>query len=276
MEEDVPRTLDVGIVTDEVSRNLEEALTLSSEWGVTRFELREGATARFPEFTADEAALVEDRLRHGTRVTAVSPGILKGPIEDADRLRTEMTQTLPRALELAQRFDCPMLIVFGFERAPNEAASLRRNVLRAFEEVAERAAAAGLTVAIENEPNFWVDRPRETAAMLEEIGHPALKANWDPANAHWGGLLPDHDDFLALLPHIANVHVKDFDPYHLDAPWRPVGQGRTPWAEFLRWIVEETDLNHVTLETHCLPLAESSRQSLEWMRDLLTRLEAER
>ncbi len=263
------RPLDIAVITDEVSRDLGEALAVSRRWGLTRFELREGSRARFPGFTRDEIRLVEDALREGAQVTAVSPGLHKGHVADEARIRSELDDVLPRAIELAMRFESPLLIIFGFEREEGEPTGYRTRAMRAFEQVTETAAAAGMTVAVENEPNFWIDRPEETAALFEEIGHPALKANWDPANLHWGGQRPTYEGFEVLRPHLANVHVKDFHPADPQAPWRPLGQGQTPWPEILHWIVEETDLPHVTLETHCVPLLESSRQSLDALRQRL-------
>jgi sugar phosphate isomerase/epimerase len=264
-----PRPLDVGVVTDEVSNDLAEALDLGAAWGITRFELREGAERRFPFFRPDEVRRVEDAIRRGGRVTAVSPGLFKGAADDEARLRAELEDTLPRSLELAVRFACPVLIVFGFARYEGEPAENRRRARRALARAADAAAAAGLVVAIENEPDFWVDRPRETAALLAEVGHPALRANWDPANLQWGGCTPSHDDFAVLRPFVANVHVKDYAPSNPARPWPPVGQGEMAWPEMLRWIAAETDLAHVTLETHCLPKVESSRQSLEALRSMV-------
>lgn len=267
------RPFEIAVVTDEVSLSLEEALRLGGAWGITRFELREGIEGRFPFFTDEEIGLVEEQLRGGARVTAVSPGILKGSIQDLERLRYELEHVLPRSMELGARFESPLLIVFGFERADGESDRLRLDVMRTFERVAEEAVAAGMAVAVENEPNFWIDEARETAAMLEEIGHPSLKVNWDPANAHWGGRLPDYGDFTALRPYLANVHIKDYSPADPRAPWKPIGQGETPWPEYLEWIVRETDLEHATLETHCTPLEESSKESLDYLHEILTQVE---
>lgn len=261
--------LPIGVVTDEISRDLEEALAVASNWGIERFELREGGAARFPRFTPQEIGLVEDQVRTGARITAVSPGILKGSASDTKRTEAELASTLPTSIELAKRFACPTLNVFGFERAADEPASNRLVVMRAFERVAEAAAEAGIVVTVENEPGFWIDTPAETAAMFEEIGHPALRANWDPANLQWGGVMPDYEGFAALRPFLAGLHVKDFTPDDAEAPWRPVGEGIVPWCDLLTWVVEETDLPHVTLETHCVPLLESSARSLEALRTLL-------
>lgn len=261
--------LDIGVVTDEVSLDLAEAFEVSREWGLGRFELREGSEQRFPFFTDREVGLVDEVVRRGGQITAVSPGILKGPVADEERLARELEEILPRAIERARRFECPRLVVFGFRHYHGEPASNRIRVMQAFERVAECAAAADLTVAIENEPDFWIDRPESSAALLDEIDHPALTVNWDPANQHWGGLRPEREGFEALCTHISNVHAKDYTPDDPDVPWRPIGEGITPWDEILTWIIEDTSLDHVTLETHCEPLVENSRASLDVLQSLV-------
>lgn len=263
------QTLDIGVATDEVSLDLEEALAVSWKWGIRHFELRAGSENRFPYFTEREVRLVDEAVRDGGQITAVSPGILKGNVGDEERLQRELEEALPRAIERAHRFECPRIIVFGFSRLQDEPDGSRSRVLQAFEEVAEQAAAADLTVAIENEPNFWVDRPEPTAALLKDIDHPALTVNWDPANQHWGGQRPTLEGFEILRPHISNVHAKDYTPDDPDVPWRPIGDGVTPWQKIIGWIIEDTDLTHITLETHCKPLIENSRASLDHLRDLI-------
>ena len=263
------RKIDTGIVTDEVARNLAEALELCASWDLARFEVREGSEGRFPFFTANEIGLLEAAMRRGGCITAVSPGLLKGHVEDKKRLDHELGDVLPRAIDLAVHLECPLLIVFGCAHYDGEPASNRVQVLRAFERVAEAAAGAGLMVAVENEPDFWIDRPADSVSLLDELDHPSMRLNWDPANLHWGGLTPSYDAFTLLRPYLANLHVKDFTPDDPDVPWRALGQGITPWRDILAWIRAETDLAHVTLETHCEPLVENSRISLEALRAML-------
>ena len=259
---------EIGIISDEVSRDLREAFMLSGEWGISHFELREGEKGRFPRFTDQEVAIVDSEIQAGATITAVSPGIYKGNVEDVHRWRQEAENTTPRAIELARRFDCRVMIAFGFEECDEKPVN-RLNALRALETVAEQAAAAGMIVAIENEPGFWVDRPAETVALLEELGHPAVRLNWDPANLHWGGRKPDREALEVIRPYLANLHVKDYTPDDPDVPWRPLGDGIVPWPELLPDILAETDLTHGTIETHCEPLIENSQRSLEALRGWL-------
>jgi sugar phosphate isomerase/epimerase len=269
------RSLEIGVVSDEISRTLSESLKLCREWSLSRIELREGSEARFPRFTEDEIRLVDEALSDGFEVTAVSPGIFKCNADDDSTIRREIEETLPRTIEMALRFKCPLIITFGFERYKSESAGNRVRAMKALEKAAELAWAEGLTVAVENEPDFWVDDAAEEARMFGEIGHPALKANWDPANSHWGGKLPTREGFDALKAHIVNVHVKDFTPKDPDVPWRPVGQGETPWQDYLTWVSDETDVEHITIETHAPPLIENTRDSLTALRRMLSGSEEE-
>ncbi|MDX1547529.1 MAG: sugar phosphate isomerase/epimerase [Rhodothermales bacterium] len=266
---ETPRRLDLGIVTDEIARDLEHALERGAAWGLRRFELRETNTGRFPFLAPGEVRLLEDALTRGARITAVSPGILKGPVEDERKLNHELQEVLPKTLDLAQHVKSPVLIVFGFERQQGEPDRNRLYVLRAFERVAEAAAEAGLIVATENEPGFWIDDPDGSVSLLEELDHPAFRLNWDPGNLHLGGMLPGREAFETVRPYLANLHVKDFDPDDEAAPWKPVGRGQTPWPALIEWVARETDLEHATLETRCAPLEANSRASLDALRLLL-------
>ncbi len=265
--------LDIGLVTDEISRNVTEAIRIATEWGIGLFELREGSERRTPYLTSEEISVVEATLCQGGAITALSPGIFKQPVENEEAIRRDLETTLPETIELAQRFNCDTIIVFGFEMM-GSGREPRLAVQKVFERAAERAAAAGITLAIENEPEFWVDKPEDSAFLLEEIGHPNLMLNWDPANLHWGGSLPTVEHLEILAPLVRNLHVKDFVADDPRVPWRAVGKGVTPWEELLTAFVVlrqrgKHDVNHITLETHCEPLIENSFTSLAYVRNLL-------
>ncbi|MEM8485900.1 MAG: sugar phosphate isomerase/epimerase [Bacteroidota bacterium] len=265
------RALEIGIVSDEITRDLGEALDRAADWGIQRFELREGKERRFPFFTDEEIHLVDHALLAGTKITAVSPGIFKGNVEEAVQRKREIEDVFPRTVELAQRFGCKTVIAFAFDGCDNAPAN-RLHVLRAFEQIAEQAAAADLVVAFENEPAFWIDRPDSSVALLEEIGHPALRINWDPANLHWSGQKPDAEAFAILAPYLVNVHVKDYTPDDEAEPWCPLGEGIVPWATLLPDLAGHKKIKHLTIETHCKPLVRNSEASVEALRALLDAL----
>lgn len=269
--------LDIAFVTDEVSRNLEEALEICLGWGINRFELREGSERRTPYLTKTELAAIETALGNGAKITALSPGVFKQPVENRDVINDDLERKLPDTIELANRLNCKTIIIFGFEKAGDDPES-RLAAQKVFEKAAELAARDGITVAIENEPAFWVDKPDAAVALVEEIGHPDLRLNWDPANLHWGGTEPTEEHLATVAPFLHNLHIKDYTPDDPQAPWRPIGAGITPWKTLLEKLVSlrqenATNLNHVTVETHCEPLYESSLESVEHLRELLSAVE---
>ena len=65
----------IGIVTDEISSNVREAIELGVSWGIMDYELRVVGDARVPAIspaTVDE--LLQFKAKFGIRYTAISPG----------------------------------------------------------------------------------------------------------------------------------------------------------------------------------------------------------
>ena len=89
-------SFDIGVVTDEVSRDLAEALAVSRSWGLSRFELREGDEQRFPFFSKAEIGLVEKHRETGARIlTGASPPAAPPPSRIGERLHRAARTRLP-------------------------------------------------------------------------------------------------------------------------------------------------------------------------------------
>jgi L-ribulose-5-phosphate 3-epimerase len=74
--------------------------------------------------------------------------------------------------------------------------------------LADAAEAAGLVVALEIHGDLMATGAR-SAPLLDRIGHPAVRVNYDTANVeHYGGVNAV-DDLGAIVDRVANVHLKD-------------------------------------------------------------------
>lgn len=109
--------------------------------------------------------------------------------------------------------------------------------LRTLEEASRRAAAKGVTLALET--------GQETAALLrqtlKELQCPNLKVNFDPANM----LLYNQDDPITALdvlaPYLRSVHVKDARRPRVPGTWGeevPLGQGEVNIRRFVQKLKE--------------------------------------
>ena len=113
-----------------------------------------------------------------------------------------------------------------------------------------------------------------THRMIQEVGSPHLGANWDPCNAYGTAETPYPDGYNAIRPSIFNVHVKDTRSGAL-IECVPVGEGAVDWEGQLSALVRDRPVEHITIETHCLPLVEKSRRNVTVLTRMLERLAAE-
>jgi sugar phosphate isomerase/epimerase len=259
----------LGIVSDEVSPDFGEAARHTIEWGLSIFEIRVLKTGRIPAVDRGELREVKTVVNeHGLTISALSPGIFKLPISQTTGLESELRNTLPRTLELAREFGASMVIVFGFQREKDESPD---NFFRAVDlmgRAAEIAQKECVRLVIENEPGFWCDSGANTAALIVKVDSPSLRANWDPCNGYGTPETPFPDGYESVKKFIANVHVKDTSEGAL-IRCVPVGEGAIDWKGQLEAIVRDGIVKHVTIETHCLPLIEKSKQNVDTLKQYL-------
>ncbi len=270
--ENTRNTIEVGIVSDEISNDFGETMHYASLWGISIVEIRLLKSGRVPNVDKADIEEVRRYLRRGdVRITALSPGIFKHPLSKLNELEEELNIALPKTIEMAKTLGAPLIIVFGFQREEDEPES-RYNVavdfLRRAASIAERA---GVKLAIENEPGFWCDTGANTRRMIDDVNSPALGANWDPANAYGTDELPYPDGYQAVKDRIFNVHVKDTKQGSL-VQCVPIGEGVLDWVGQISALMHDRVVSHVTIETHCLPLIENSRRNVETLRKMMSEI----
>jgi L-ribulose-5-phosphate 3-epimerase len=264
----------LGIVSDEISRDFAAAVRTGVALGLRRYEIRNLIEGRAP--MCGEAAMreVEQIAREAdVEITALSPGLFKNT-GDAAAFRREMAEVYPRAAEWAQRWKLPGLIVFGFHKpgateatAPEfSSAHPPDEVVEWLSEAGERARADGLTLMVEPEPICWCDSGAATAALIARASTAGLKINYDPGNVAWLQNRDPLDEFPAVAPYIANVHIKDLRPLTRGAgfpEWVPAGEGMIDYLAHFRRLREIGYRGPVSLEPHMDGSAEATRRCLE-------------
>ncbi len=261
--------MEIGFVTDEISPDVKEAIEIGVSWGISKYELRVIGENRIPDIESTKAAQIQELIeKHDIQITALSPGTFKGTLQDRTENEREISETLPATFALAQKFSTDTVIVFGFQRSDADHPDDEQQVVDLFGRVAESAQSHGLVIAVENEPGFWCDSGANTARILAAVNSPALRANWDPGNSVGTDEPPFPDGYYALKDWIRNIHVKDTVKGAL-VECVPVGEGVVDWPGQLRAIVQDRPVEHVTIETHCLPLIEKSKQNLRVVQDLI-------
>ena len=98
--------------------------------------------------------------------------------------------------------------------------------------LADAAQAAGLVVALEIHGDLMATGALSTA-LLDRIGHPAVKVNYDTANVeHYGGVRAE-DDLPSIADRVANVHLKDMRGGKGDWDFPAIGEGHVDFGRVL-------------------------------------------
>lgn len=262
----------IGIVTDEISLNVEESLGYCNKWGIDRVEIRCLSSGRVPYISDEELnKFIELKNNYGIKVTALSPGFFKGKFAEKEKYEEEINKHFPNLVKMCEKFDTQLIIVFGFNRDKNEPESNIDGVVNVFGEISLKAEKYGLKIAVENEPGFWCDTGSSTANIIRKVNMKNFGSNWDPANAFYENAeKPYPDGYNAIKNYIFNVHVKDTKLGSL-VECCPIGEGLIDWDGQIKALIDDNIVEHVTIETHCLPLIEKSKIDIDRITEIINK-----
>jgi len=246
------------VITDEISQDLDHALGVCEELGINTVELR--AVGGVNVVSHDEVGLgrivaaVEDR---GLRVGAIASPFLKCHVygDGAPRgathsavpaTRAEQWAVLERSFEVARLFSAPLVRAFSFWRV-EDPTSVREEVARVLAEAADRTAAAGLELGVENEHACNLATGDETAWVLDRVPSQALGAIWDPGNEAAMGSEPYPGGYAHVRGRVVHVHLKDIDE---NGEWTRLGAGTIDYAGQLRALIDDGYEDLLSIETH--------------------------
>jgi sugar phosphate isomerase/epimerase len=181
------------------------------------------------------------------------------------RLRYHIDELLPASLEYAAELRADIVVIFSFDRAGLPAGPPPDEVLEILSHAAERAGAAGIQLAVENEEGFWGDTGERTANLVRAIGHPALGVNWDPGNAFCAGDEPFPAAYQSVRGLVRHVHFKDAQR-SADGTAVYVAEGEVDWNGQLQALAADGYEGYISVETHLRPKVSSARQLLERLR----------
>jgi sugar phosphate isomerase/epimerase len=293
-----------GVCTDEVSRDLETALTSARSWGMRNVEIQDFWGKSPLEATAADLDRAKGLLRdNGMTVSAIGSQFLK-PVELGKVKRGEVgkdahfvkdLEILRAEIRAAKVLGAPIVRTYGFRRddmvglgnpsprlskggpLPDE---MLEKIAEGLRIAAQIAADEGLILGLENVRSCWANSGYNTGKIVRATDHPALQVEWDPGNDYVSGGQPYPEGYEAVRGHICHVHVKDarvVDQATGLIEWLPVGQGEVGWVEHFAALRRDGCDKTLALETHWHPKgpsgeanrAEDSRISFEGVKQAL-------
>lgn len=238
----------LSIFTDEINRHSpERAVSLAKTWGLTHVEVRSLSQGRFPRVSDQEfedfRLLIADA---GLFVSGVSPGFFKCPPDDPS-ISKDLSETLPRACEWAQRLGINQVSSFAFRRDDTETPPAV--VIDLVGKMTEIVRKQGCLLILENEAACWGSTGTEAAQIIRAVGSDKISLCWDPGNsARAGSACPFPDEYETIKDLISHVHMKNFDPE--TGSWSLIDRGKVDWPGHIAALIRDGYDGYLVIETH--------------------------
>lgn len=282
-----PLPYKLGIITDELSGNFEQALDFISEYALPYCELRELWNKNIMNLSQEELTRARQMIqKRGLRVSDLASPLFKYNLpempareEKRDTFRANFTDQdtedlLRRVFALARFFGTNQVRIFSYWRV-DEPAKAYPYVRDRLAKAAVLAAKSGIVLALENEPACNIGTGKELGRILRDINSPYLRGTWDPGNSVMLGEVPYPDGYREVRGLFSHMHFKDVkkDPQTGKLSWAPVGAGLIDYRGQIAALRKDSYQGTMALETHYLRAdgnkLESTRESLEGLLKLL-------
>lgn len=272
----------LGIITDELTEELNEAADFIGSYGLHWAELREmwgKNIMNSPQADLDRAKKV--LTDHQLQVSDIGSPIFKWnlpqmpahPGEKRDQFKASFTEQdadplLEKSFRIARFFGTHKVRIFSYWRLPDpdKAFSL---VAERLSQAAKLAAKNDIILVLENEHSCNVGTGRELGRLLKEVNSPHLRGVWDPGNATMLGETPFPDGYDAVRGMFPHMHIKDSRKSAKTGKleWAPVGGGIIDFKGQFAALKRDRYEGTMSLETHYRRAdgnkVESTRESLE-------------
>ena len=262
----------VGILTDEVSADFDDALDWCAQQGMKHVEVRVIDGKNVATLTDEQVQGVRRRVEaRGLYVSAISSPVFKcaldpsRPVASGDRFgQAEETveahfAKLDRVIAIAKLLGTRRIRVFSFWREV-EPARYRDEIVRHLKRAAEVAGRQDVLLLVENEPACNGGFAAEVADLVRGVASPAVRALWDPGNEVYGGREAFPAGYGHMKDVLAHVHLKD--AYHRQdgAPkCVPLGSGDLPLVAQLRALKDDGYDGLFAIETHFVPAGSTQK-----------------
>lgn len=245
----------LGIISDEVSSDLCEALDWVEKQGLKHVEIRMVDGKNIMQLQDDEVKRVRREVdKRGLFVSVLTSPLFKcaldpsRPVETGDQFGQEEEdaethlKNVGRAMEIADILGTNAIRVFSFwrEAEPDKYIDDIAEYLRAAVRIAEQN---GKTLLLENEYACNTRYADFLARLAEKLPSKHLKILWDPWNEDYAGRTSFPEGYNLVNSRTAHVHFK----------YRYLALGPEPFLSQIQALEKDGYEGLFALETHFIP-----------------------
>ena len=208
----------LGVISDELSQDFEEALRIMKGYGLSWVEIRTVWKTYNTEASPEQVQHIKSLLeQYDFKVSVVDTALYKCDLPGVGNVVGEkdaypyagQIDLLKRAMDRAHAFGTDKLRIFAFWRVADPEAHFPR-IAEELAKAAEAARSHRIRLLLEDEGSCNVGCARELAQMLNLVPNVNFGANWDVGNGLWHGEVPFPDGYALLdKKRIWHLHLKD-------------------------------------------------------------------
>ena len=221
--------------------DLETALRGIADAGFQHVELT--SVTDYTEHVMPERMTTKDREALAAKLKdyGLVPMSISGHSDLTSRNGVEIFK---RRIEFARQIGAPIVNTGPGEVESSEG---REAFFNNIHEIAEYAARAGITVALETHGDL-MGTGSASAEIIRQIGSPRIRINYDTGNViFYGGVRPE-EDLQAALPYLGHVHLKDKRGGRKVWDFPPLGLGEIDFATIFKTLAEAEYAGPISVE----------------------------
>jgi sugar phosphate isomerase/epimerase len=266
----------LGVLTDEVSENLVEALDWVADRALKHVEIRMVDGVNVVNLTDEQVDRVLYEVeKRGLFVSAITSPVFKCalnlscPVSAGDTFGLEEEDVeshflrLRRSIQIAKKLKTMRIRVFSFWRELDPR-RYEEEIVDHLKKAAAIAVKENMLLLLENEPSCNGGYASEVARFVHQADSPAMKVLWDPGNEEYGGRPAFPDGYEMVKDLIGHVHLKDAWINEERLPYCvPIGTGQVPFAKQLEALERNGYTGLYTIETHYIPEGGTAKDGTE-------------
>ncbi len=208
----------LGVISDELSQDFEEALKIMKGYGLRWVEIRTVWRTYNTEASPEQIRRLQSLLQqYDFKVSVVDTALYKCELPGTKNVVGEkdaypysgQMDLLKRAMDRAHVLGTDKLRVFAFWRVADPEAHFPR-IAAELARAAEVAGGGGVRLVLEDEGSCNVGCARELARMLSLVPNANFGANWDVGNGYWHNEVSFPTGYALLdKKRIWHLHLKD-------------------------------------------------------------------
>jgi L-ribulose-5-phosphate 3-epimerase len=241
----------LGIITDEVSQDLSEALAFARRYSLDTIELRSVYNQVVTELSDEQIESIQRLVEHqGIPICGLSTPIFKCNLDDVAELERHYAMA-ERAICIAKKLNVSLIRGFSFWNHGTFEPAVP-DIVNSFSRIVPMFEKAGITFVLEFDPSVFASNARKVRMLLDAINSPNFMALYDPGNDLWDpdGEIPFPDGYEHLRGKISHIHLKDGRKTPAGIEGVAIGKGEVDYTGLLRRLIEDEYRGYLIVETH--------------------------